>query len=353
MAARSTLVSSALILLVTAAMCIAAIVTVGRQAAAEASVAQELAGPAARTLEVVDTSGSGMLTASVVRTLQGLDTAGAVVARQTPQDAYSGALGRGSDPVAVTGVLGDLDQALEITQGRMPGAGEVIIPQPMVQSLHLAEPIGFLEAADGTQWSIVGAFLPREPFVDLQDTAVTVPAIHSDTVVQQIQVLSQDAASTRPMVSAAVAVVAADPQKIQVLTPTAMSEGSQNVSGQMAGLGRSLLLLILGAGAFFVAVVVFSDVLIRRRDLGRRRTLGITRADLIGLVAIRTTAPALIGAVLGVLAGRMVLGEQAGALSWEFTGAVAVLAAATALASSLPAAMFAASRDPVQIMRTA
>ena len=41
------------------------------------------------------------------------------------------------------------------------------------------------------------------------------------------------------------------------------------------------LLLILGAGAFFVSIVVLADVLIRRRDLGRRRTLGIGRGDLI------------------------------------------------------------------------
>ena len=51
-AARASPVPSALVLLVVAAMCFAAVATVGRQAAAEAALAQSLAGPAARTLTV-------------------------------------------------------------------------------------------------------------------------------------------------------------------------------------------------------------------------------------------------------------------------------------------------------------
>lgn len=61
-----------------------------------------------------------------------------------------------------------------------------------------------------------------------------------------------------------------------VESPTGLAELTQAVGGQLAGYGRSLLLLILGVGAFFVGTVVLSDILIRRRDLGRRRTLGAT-----------------------------------------------------------------------------
>ena len=61
-AARTSPVPSALVLLVVAAMCFAAVATVGRQAATEAAVAAELSGPGARVLTVTDTGGTGFLT---------------------------------------------------------------------------------------------------------------------------------------------------------------------------------------------------------------------------------------------------------------------------------------------------
>ena len=133
----------------------------------------------------------------------------------------------------------------------------------------------------------------------------------------------------------------------------ALAAGNATITGELAGLGRSLLLLILGAGAFFVAIVVLADVLIRRRDLGRRRTLGIGRADLVLLVAVRTAAPAVLGAVVGAGTGYAVVVGQGGALGLDFVAGVAVLAALTAVAASLLPAAFAAFRDPVRVMRTA
>ena len=90
-----------------------------------------------------------------------------------------------------------------------------------------------------------------------------------------------------------------------------------------------------------MAIVVLADVLIRRRDLGRRRTLGIGRGDLILLVAVRTAVPALLGAVLGSGAGYAVVAGQGGTLGVDFVAAVAVLAALTALLASLAPAAFA------------
>ena len=89
-------------------------------------------------------------------------------------------------------------------------------------------------------------------------------------------------ASASPVALAvALAVIDPDPRASSIQTARALSAGNQVITGELAGLGRSLLLLILGAGAFFVSIVVLADVLIRRRDLGRRRTLGIGRGDLI------------------------------------------------------------------------
>ena len=101
-----------------------------------------------------------------------------------------------------------------------------------------------------------------------------------------------------------------DVQGVQVDSPAALAETARDLNAQMSGFGRTLLLLILGAGGFFVAAVVLADVLIRRRDLGRRRTLGVTRADLIALVSLRTLITALLGAALGNLLRGLPLGPS-------------------------------------------
>lgn len=352
-AARTSPVPSALVLLVVAAMCFAAVATVGRQAATEAAVAAELSGPAARVLTVTDSGGTGSLTGATVATLAGLDTAEAALARDIPVDTVNSAIGPGGTRVAVTHLVGTLDRGIELTRGRLPGPGEVVVPEAKLAELGLAQPSGAFEAADGRQWAVVGAFQARTPFDDLDGYALAVPATPASLVVQQVRVLAPDTAGTRAMQDSALAVIDPDPRSLQVQPARALAAGNETITGELAGLGRSLLLLILGAGAFFVAIVVLADVLIRRRDLGRRRTLGIGRADLVLLVAARTAVPAVLGAAAGAGTGYAVVVGQGGALGLDFVAGVAVLAALTAVVASLLPAAFAAFRDPVRVMRTA
>lgn len=351
-AARASPVPSALVLLVVAAMCFAAVATVGRQAAAEAALAQSLAGPAARTLTVTDTSGSGILRGSHVHVLDKLDHAGTVIGRERPVDAVNGTLGPGSPLIAVVGLHGNIGQAIDLTHGRLPGPGEVILAQPAAEELRLEEPAGYLQTTDGTQWAIVGAFQARAPFEDLANVAITRPGTARSTSVLQVSVVADQIQNTRLVQDASLAIIDADPRQVQVSTAAALNATNKTVTGQLTALGRSTLLLILGVGSFFVAVVVLADVLVRRRDLGRRRTLGITRADLVTLVALRTLAPAAIGATLGAGAGHLTVAQGAGPAPLEFTIAVAVLATLTAALACLPPATYAAGRDPVEVMRT-
>lgn len=356
-AARASRIPTLLVTLVVAAMCFAAVATVGRQAAVEAAVADELAGAESRLLTVTETNSSGVLNVPTVALLARLSSTQAVVARDLPIDAINGALGPGSTRVAVTGLHGTIDAALQLTGGRFPGPAEVIIPEAMLTTLGLEAPVGYLEATDGTQWAIVGSFIPLAPFSDLGSMAVTLPGdsprgLAGAASYQQVRIVAATVADVTAVHRATLAVIAADPTEIQVSSALAAAATSQSVAGQLAGFGRALLLLILGVGAFFVAVVVLADVLIRRRDLGRRRTLGITRGDLIALVALRTSLPALVGALLGAAGGYLLVTRDAGAVPLDFTLAVAVLGSLTAALACLPPAAFASRRDPVEVMRT-
>lgn len=349
-AARCSPIPSALVALVVAATTCVALVTVGRQAALEADLARELAGPAARTLTVTDNENSGTLRPATVEVLDGLSSVEAAVGSTIPVDVVNGAVG---DPkVALTGLVGDTGRAITLTRGRLPLTdGEAVVSVEVQRRLGLAEPVGFLSTADGRQWAIVGAFEPKAPFTDLSGMAVTFPS--APTSLRQVQVISTSIDVASATQNAALSIMAAGANKLNVNSPLGAAATGKLVEQQVTGFGRSLLLFILGAGGFFVAVVVLSDVLIRRRDLGRRRTLGITRGDLVLLVALRTTAPAGLGAVCG-----LGLGLGLGALGGHvpdplFAIGVAVLACLTALLASVPPAVLAANRDPVSVMRTA
>ena len=173
-AARTAPVPSALVLLVVAAMCFAAVATVGRQAATEAAVAAELSGPAARVLTVTDSGGTGFLTGATVATLAGLDSAEAALARDMPVDTVNAAIGAGGTRVAVTHVVGTVDRGVELTRGRLPGPGEVVVPEAKLAELGLAQPSGALESGDGRQWAVVGAFEALTPFA-VSYTHLTLP----------------------------------------------------------------------------------------------------------------------------------------------------------------------------------
>lgn len=349
--ARVALVPTTLVLLVVAAMCLAAIVTVGRQAAVEAAVEERLASPAARTLTINDTGASGALTPAVVGSMSRIAGVQAVIARRSPVDAVNGALGQGSPRVAVTEILGTPETVIRIIEGRRPGVGEAVLSEATRQSIGLDEAAGYLEATDGRQWAIVGEFSAIPPFEDLEDLAIAGADPTNVGPTRQVQVTAAHRDQVNQVTQAALALAAADPQRTQVDRPSALNENNQAITGQLAGLGRSLLLLILGTGAFLVAIVVLADVLIRRRDLGRRRTLGITRPDLVTLVTLRTSLPAFLGATVGTIIGAALI-RPTGPVPLAFCIAVSTLALTTAVIAALPPAIYASSRDPVEVLRT-
>lgn len=355
--ARASLVSSVLILLVIAGIDVAALATVGRQAAAENELALLLDGPSARTLTVTVTSDAQVITPAAVQSLASLSHTDAVVATSLPVDAYSASLGRGTDPVAIVDAYGTLSRAITITRGRLPATSEVILAEDLMTPLGLAEPVGSLVAPDGREWAIVGTFTASPPFEDFGRMAISSPALNASSGTRgftfgELRVVADSRNSVGAVQDVVLASIPADQQDTRVTTALAAAQTGTQAQDALAGLGRSVLLLILGAGAFLVVAVVLADVLVRRRDLGRRRTLGITRGDLIALVALRSVIPAGVGAVIGAVVGCVYVRAMSGQVPVAMAIAVTVLAVVTTLLASLPPAVFASRVDPVEVMRT-
>ena len=344
-------VSSILILVVVAAMCFAAIVTVGRSASAAADVAARMEQAGARRLSVIDTRQAGFVNTRTLDIIRGVTTVEKAAVLGTPFDAVNGVIGRGGVRVPAWPIVGGVDAAVTIVRGRPPQPGEALVSASQLHALGLAEPAGFLSTVDGMeQYPIVGAYQATPPFDELAAGAIIAATAPEG---RELRVVIDDVTSAGPTVSAILSILSPpDIQGVQVDSPTALAETARDLNAQMSGFGRTLLLLILAAGGFFVAAVVLADVLIRRRDLGRRRTLGITRTDLIALVTLRTMTVAIAGALLGC-AGAWATNLATGYLTpVDFTAAVGVLAMIAAAIAALPPAAYASRLDPVDVMRT-
>lgn len=350
-AAWAARVPTALVAFVVATMCFVALATVGKAAANEEAFRRRLDAAGARVLTVTDAKAQGFVNARTLSVVSGLDTVQTVIGLSTPQDVYIGRVGPGGARVAAWPVQGDLSRMGRLIAGRMPRPGEALTTRRAQTALGLAVPAGYATTDERASYPVVGAIEVGSPCDD-RDGGIIVNANGRPTA-REIRVVIDSIDHVFATQRAVLSILGpSDPDGVLVQSPAGLADTAQQLDEQLAGYGRALLVLILGVGAFFVAAVVLSDVLVRRRDLGRRRTLGVGRGDLTTLVTVRTLIPALAGTLIGTGAG-LIANVAAGV--WtpiDYALAVAVLAVLTAALAALPPGGYAAYRDPVAIMRT-
>lgn len=124
------------------------------------------------------------------------------------------------------------------------------------------------------------------------------------------------------------------------------------ISGELTRQARIIVLGVLTVATGITLVIVWGFVLMRRKDLGRRRALGASRSVIVALVVGQVFVTAAAAAVSGALLSLCLL-------AWThspppeplYVLAVAIgLTATASLASALPAAI-AANRDPLRELR--
>ena len=347
-------VPTALVALLVAIMCAATLATVGRTAAAEQQVADRLDAAGSRLLVVTDTRNGELITPAVVQQSRELSVTERAVGVQIPVDVVNKGVGAGGTRVPAWTIDGDLTDVLTLTAGRWPAPGEALVAGDAQAVLGMDDPVGAVQLASTTQvgdYSVVGSFEPREPFGQYAAGLLIVaePTAPSDS----LYVVVTDSAVASAAQSAVIGIVAPPEfDSISIQSPVALAELQAEVAADLGTFGRTLLLGVLGAGAFLVAIVVLADVLVRRKDLGRRRALGATRGAIVVMVIGRTLLPALLGAGVGVGTGLWLGSRLAAVPPWEFTAGTAILAVLAAVASAILPALYAATRDPVRVLRT-
>lgn len=348
--AAASRVPTALVAVLVAAMCLTTILTVGRAAAAQQQVQHRLEEAGSRLLEVTDAKDVGFLTASVVDQAAGLSTVERAVGLAVPKDVTSSSVG-GGEPVPAWVVVGDLIDVAELVGGRWPGPGEAVVAATAQDRLGFELPVGAVATADGVDsWAVVGAFRARSPFTHL-DAGVIV-AGEPDAPAHTLNVVVSDAGGAAVTQSAVVSLLGrSDPADLSIESPTTLAELQGVVVGDLTRYNRTLLLAVMAAGAVLVGVVSAADVLLRRRDLGRRRALGAPRWALTVLVVVRTTCGGLVGAVAASVLGLLLTSRAGQAPPLVFVIGTAVLGVLAAAVSSVPPAVVAARQDPVRVLR--
>lgn len=332
-----------------AVMCATVLATVGRTAASELLVAQRLDAAGSRELTITDLSDDALLGPTVVDQALALSTVDLGLAHTNARDAVAGSIGPGGSPVPLWQVTSPLQDVLELRSGRWPGPGEALVSPHAAEVLGLEGPAGYLTVGTD-EYPVVGTFNARAPFGAFDAGALAPVADQPANTLRLVITDARDAGTTQSQVLRLIAPASTD--DLQVTSPATLAQIQQDVATDVTNFGRGLLLLVLASGGALIAVVVLSDVLVRRKDLGRRRALGATRSTIILLVLGRTLVPAALGALLGLAAGT-ILAVRAGAVPPpDFIAATGTLAIFTAALACLPPAALAAYRDPVAVLRT-
>lgn len=343
-------VSSLMVAVLCGAICAVTLLTVGRTAAAEEQLLSRLDSAGSRLLVVTDDRDVGLITPAAVGLIAGLDTTERVVGIDGPVDVTNAVIGEGGVRAPLWSVVGPLDQAVTLTAGRWPGPGEALVAGAAQQTVGFDLPAGAVRDTSGREYPVVGSYRAQAPFEQFDAGLVVVGG---ETPSRSIHVVVTSVEASRATEGLVVAVLApADLGAITVQSPTALGDLQRVLGGDLGDYGRGVLLLTIGGGAFLIAVVVLAEVLLRRRDLGRRRALGAPRGMLLALVVCRTVAAAIPGAVLGTAAGLAAANAWAQAPPADFTAAVALVTVLVVAVAATGPALLAATRDPVGVLRT-
>ncbi len=348
---RAQRVSTILVALLVCAMCATTLLTVGRSAAAQQEVHQRIDEAGARTVTLTDRGDEGLVSATSVEVIDALSSVAAAIGITTSRDVVNGAIGDGATRVPAREVIGDMTGAVELLEGRWPMPGEAVVTTTAQDQLGMDLPYGYV-TGDAFAADVVGRVEPRGWAAEWLDLVLVQarPETNGDAVV----LVAADAGVVTDAVRNAQGVLSpTNPDDLAVESPASLAQVQKEIGGVLGEFARQLLAGVLLAGGALVCLVVLSDVLVNRVDLGRRRALGASRGTLTLLTVARTVIAAVLGALGGVAGGSAVALRLHAFAGWEFAAATAVMAVFVAVIAAVVPSVYASLQDPVRVLRTA
>lgn len=344
--ARSQPVLSTIVAVIAAVTVAVTLATAGRTVSAQRAVLERFDTLDLTVIQVLDDSGDAGLDAADVARVQRLSGVDWVVGIGPVVDVRTAGL-RG-EPVPSRVVLGGSD----LLRLDGPADGQAYVAAASQAALGLSTASGAVETVGGTQVPVTGSFTARGP-LEVLETSVLVVDDDYDGPIRRIYLHAATPEDVVTVAAAAgIAVGDRDGARPRVEVADDVAAIRAAVRGELGGAGRATVLQALGAGLCLAALTIFAGVQARRRDFGRRRAVGATRAQLMGVVILQTALVAVIGATVGAAAGAFVAYRLGGSWpGWTYPVAVVVLTVMAMAAAAIIPALTAAYRDPVAAIR--
>ncbi|UER55064.1 ABC transporter permease [Kineosporiaceae bacterium SCSIO 59966] len=351
-ATRSQPAVSAVTAIIVASVTAVILATTGQTAAAERQVLDRIDSAGSRTIEISAAAGAAAIPSRVLPVIAQMSSTDWVIGLGVPQDGRNHALGGGAEPLAFWPVVGDLPDSVSLP--RRPAVGQAAVGIGALEKWGGVGGLGAVDLPGQRQVPAVGTLSATDSLSFLNDGGIVIADSAADTEVQRIVVAADSAAEVTALTAAVVETIApTDAAGLRVSSPHALTDLRAAVEGDLGSYGRGLLVAVLAAGLVLVGITALGHVLIRRRDLGRRRALGATRSTIVALVVVQSGYAAASGAVVGAVAGLIFTWRVTGhAPAWSFVAGTAVLAVLGAVGAAVPAAVAAALRDPISVLRT-
>lgn len=350
--ARSQRVTSLVTVLLILAATATVLVTAGRNAGVQGAVLAQLDAAGTRTLTIRAKGTPPEFTAAVVPQLAAYDLITSVTGFGPVHDVTAAAI-PDATRVGMLPAYGTLGARPLADLTPVAGLPQAWATTTATESLGMPAQRGSVRALDGPEYLITGtAELPDH----LRDLGPVVIEPRTSTPRDPLSTLVVVAATPQdlPLVSTLVGDALADIPRddLTVESSQALADLRAVIDGELTRQSRGIVLGVLAGAAGTVLITIWSLVLMRRRDFGRRRALGASRSMIltliIGQVLILATAGALLGAGLG-LALLTRSGQPTPAPDY-ITAVVAALTLSATLAATAPAA-WAARRDPLTELR--
>jgi len=339
-------------------MCLSVFVTTGQSVGVERRVREQMESDSARLISITWRQMYGGIDSAAVErigTLTGVEWA---LGRSPALDLINSSL-PGGNPCPAIVVVGEFPPGtIQLNLGRFAGPGEAMVTAAGTHCLGLQQPAGTLAPAHARQavvaepvFAAVGRLEVREALAPIAN--FTFLRTHEPTLLVEVFILANEARSIPDITEAALRLTGvSDLTDLAVTSSAAMLELNAILERELAANSRIIAAIVLVAGMGFTGLALALSVGAQRRDFGRRRALGASRSLLMSLVLLEGAIPALLGAIAGTTIGIAALAliyDVASDLA--FTLSVPALAIIAVIIASVPAALTAAYRDPVAIVR--
>lgn len=344
-----------LLALISAAASATVVLTAGRSAALEDSVLATIDAQGTRTITIRAKSATPGVDESLVAALGSLDDVEAVTGVSSVREATAVLLPFGTR-LPTRMAFGTLnDEPLEQPQPG-PAGLQVWVPAKSALAAGLSAAAGTLRILDGEDlWITASPDLP--PYLAELAPVGLIPAPRATSgeprPVTSIYVLTTSPESVSLVTGIVNRLLGDVPRdRVTIATSQAAVDLRAALDGDLRSASRGLVLISLFAASTASALAVLGYIMLRRRDIGRRRALGASRLTVILLVEVQVLITVLLGSVAGLAVSATWMRWSAMTLPGiDFLLAVSGgVVSVTTLLAAVPVVV-AARRDPVRELR--